>query len=64
MAPSDGTTSAVKRYRILVAAVVMQMCLGATYAWSVFVLPLKGTTGILQGSAQLPLSLLSGGSAP
>ena len=35
----------------------MQMCLGATYAWSVFVLPLKQTTGILQGTAQLPFSL-------
>ena len=35
----------------------MQMCLGATYAWSVFVLPLKQITGILQGTAQLPFSL-------
>ncbi len=47
----------MKRYRILVAAVIMQMCLGATYAWSVFVLPLKEMTGILQGTAQLPFSL-------
>jgi MFS transporter, OFA family, oxalate/formate antiporter len=47
----------VKRYRILIAAVVMQMCLGATYAWSVFVQPLKQVTGILQGAAQLPFSL-------
>ena len=47
----------MKRYRILAAAVVMQMCLGATYAWSVFVLPLKQITGILQGTAQLPFSL-------
>jgi MFS transporter, OFA family, oxalate/formate antiporter len=47
----------LKRYRILAAAIVMQMCLGATYAWSVFVLPLKQTTGILQGTAQLPFSL-------
>jgi OFA family oxalate/formate antiporter-like MFS transporter len=57
MPPNDRTVSAVKRYRILAAAVVMQMCLGATYAWSVFVLPLKQTTGILQGTAQLPFSL-------
>ena len=35
----------------------MQMCLGATYAWSVFVLPLKQATGILQATAQLPFSL-------
>lgn len=47
----------LKRYRILAAAIVMQMCLGATYAWSVFVLPPKQTTGILQGTAQLPFSL-------
>ena len=47
----------MKRYRILAAAVIMQMCLGATYAWSVFVLPLKQMTGILQGTAQLPFSL-------
>ena len=47
----------MKRYRILAAAIVMQMCLGATYAWSVFVLPLKQSTGILQGTAQLPFSL-------
>jgi MFS family permease len=47
----------VKRYRILIAAVVMQMCLGATYAWSVFVLPLKQLAGILQSTAQLPFSL-------
>lgn len=47
----------MKRYRILAAAVVMQMCLGATYAWSVFVLPLKQVTGFLQGWAQLPLAL-------
>jgi hypothetical protein len=48
---------AVKRYRILAAAVVMQMCLGATYAWSVFVLPLKQATGILQSAAQPPFAL-------
>ena len=47
----------MKRYRILAAAVVMQMCLGATYAWSVFVQPLKQTTGMLQGTVQLPFSL-------
>ena len=35
----------------------MQMCLGATYAWSVFVLPLKQITAILQSTAQLPFSL-------
>jgi OFA family oxalate/formate antiporter-like MFS transporter len=47
----------LKRYRILAAAIVMQMCLGATYAWSVFVLPVKQVSGILQATAQLPFSL-------
>jgi OFA family oxalate/formate antiporter-like MFS transporter len=35
----------------------MQMCLGATYAWSVFVHFLRQTTGIGQGQAQLPFSV-------
>jgi len=47
----------LKRYRILAAAVAMQMCLGATYSWSVFVLPLKEITGVLQSTVQLPFSL-------
>lgn len=47
----------MQRYRILAAAVVMQMCLGATYAWSVFVEPLRQSTGLLQGAVQLPFTL-------
>ena len=35
----------------------MQMCLGATYSWSVFVAPLKELTGFLQGPVQLPFSV-------
>lgn len=35
----------------------MQMCLGATYSWSIYVQPLKELTGILQGTAQMPFSL-------
>ncbi|HNT33761.1 MAG TPA: MFS transporter [bacterium] len=42
---------------ILVAAVIMQMCLGATYAWNVFVAPLKEISGLDQGPVQLPLSI-------
>ena len=37
---------------LALAAVVMQMCLGAMYAWSVFVLPIKQIAGILQGTCQ------------
>ena len=47
----------MKRYRILAAAVVMQMCLGATYSWSIYVQPLKDAVGLLQATAQLPFSL-------
>jgi len=42
---------------ILVAAVIMQLCLGATYSWSVYVQPLRQLTGLMQGTAQLPFSL-------
>ncbi|MFZ3045552.1 MAG: MFS transporter, partial [Desulfatirhabdiaceae bacterium] len=45
------------RYRILLSAVVMQMCLGATYSWSVYVQPIKALTGLLQGPAQIPFTV-------
>ncbi|MCX7014211.1 MAG: MFS transporter [Candidatus Sumerlaeota bacterium] len=45
------------RYVILVAAFAMQMCLGATYSWAVFVAPLKQLAGIGQAAAQLPFTL-------
>src|ERR1039458_4581912 len=35
----------------------MQMCLGATYSWSVYVKPLKQLTGLSQGLIQLPFSV-------
>jgi len=34
----------------------MQMCLGATYAWSVFVPPIRELTGVSQGIAQTPFA--------
>ncbi len=42
---------------IVLAAIAMQMCLGATYSWSVYVQPLRELTGLLQGPAQLPFTL-------
>jgi len=42
---------------ILVAAVLMQMCLGATYSWSVFVGPMKEMLNLDQGPAQFPMSI-------
>lgn len=46
----------MKRYLILSAAFLMQMCLGATYSWSVFVRPIRELTGLTQGIAQLPFT--------
>ncbi len=45
------------RYWILVSAVAMQACLGATYAWAVFVPSLRDLTGLGQGAAQVPFTL-------
>lgn len=45
------------RYLILIAAVFMQMCLGATYSWSVYVSPLKSLTGLQQGPVQIPFTV-------
>jgi OFA family oxalate/formate antiporter-like MFS transporter len=47
----------MKPYLILLCAVILQTCLGATYAWSVFVQPLKDLTGLQQGMVQLPFTL-------
>lgn len=47
----------MQRYCILVAAVTMQVCLGATYSWSVYVRPIRELTGLLQGPVQLPFTL-------
>jgi len=44
------------KYGILISAVLMQMCLGATYSWSVFVQPIKLLTGLHQGPVQLPFT--------
>lgn len=32
------------------------MCLGATYSWSVYVMPLRELTGLLQGPVQMPFT--------
>jgi len=47
----------LRRYLVLLAAVLMQTCLGATYSWSVFVAPLKTLCSLSQGAAQLPFSV-------
>lgn len=35
----------------------MQICLGATYSWSVFVKPLRDLSGLSQATAQLPFTV-------
>lgn len=45
------------RYLILVSAVLMQICLGATYSWSVYVQPIKTLTGLSQGPVQIPFTV-------
>lgn len=45
------------RWLVLPAAVLMQMCLGATYSWAVYVAPIRLVTGVSQGAAQVPFSL-------
>ena len=45
------------RYLILICAVTMQICLGATYSWSIYVNPLKQLTGLGQGAVQIPFTL-------
>ncbi|ADR18176.1 MFS transporter [Calditerrivibrio nitroreducens] len=44
-------------YLILIFAVVMQLCLGATYSWSVYVKDIKAILNISQAQAQLPFSV-------
>jgi OFA family oxalate/formate antiporter-like MFS transporter len=46
-----------RRFAILISAVLMQLCLGATYSWSVFVKPLRELTGLPQGTVQFPFTL-------
>lgn len=45
------------RYIVLLSAVLMQMCFGATYSWSVYVQPLKALTGLQQGPVQIPFTI-------
>ena len=45
------------RYLIIPAALCMQICLGATYSWSVYVQAIKDLLHITQAAAQLPFSV-------
>ena len=52
---SKGSSS--YKYVILVSAVLLQACFGATYSWAVFVEPLKQMFQKGQAAAQLPFSI-------
>ena len=45
------------RIMVILAALLMQLCLGATYSWSVYVQHIKTITDISQAQAQVPFSV-------
>jgi len=47
----------MRRYLVLISAVIIQICLGATYSWSIYVEPLKELANLSQGQVQLPFSV-------
>jgi OFA family oxalate/formate antiporter-like MFS transporter len=49
-----------KRWLIAIAAIVMQLCLGTVYAWSVFKKPLMGMHGWGETQTQLTFMILMG----
>ena len=49
-----------KRWLIAIAAIVMQLCLGTVYAWSVFKKPLMTTHGWGETQTQLTFMFLMG----
>ena len=45
------------RIMIILSALLMQVCLGATYSWSVYVHHIKTILNITQAQAQIPFSV-------
>lgn len=45
------------RLLVLPAAVAMQICLGATYSWAVYVAPLRESSGLGQAAVQAPFAI-------
>lgn len=45
------------RVMVIISALLMQLCLGATYSWSVYVLHLRDIVNISQAHAQIPFTL-------
>lgn len=55
---SQPVSKEFNRWWILVGALVIQLCLGAIYAWSVFRIPLEKEFGITPTQASLPFSFV------
>lgn len=45
------------RYCVILSALIMQICLGATYSWSVYVHDIKTLLGLSQAAVQVPFSV-------
>ena len=45
------------RIMVIISALLMQLCLGATYSWSIYVMHLREIVGISQAHAQIPFTL-------
>ncbi len=45
------------RYCVILSALAMQICLGATYSWSVYVQDIKTLLGLSQTAVQVPFSV-------
>ncbi len=45
------------RIMVIISALLMQLCLGATYSWSVYVMHLREILSISQAHAQIPFTL-------
>ena len=45
------------RFMLIISALLMQLCLGATYSWSVYVQHIRSILDISQAQAQIPFSV-------
>lgn len=52
------STKVLNRWLIVVGAILIQLCLGAIYAWSVFRIPLQNKLNISPTQASLPFSFV------
>jgi OFA family oxalate/formate antiporter-like MFS transporter len=58
ISPAPATGRPFNRWLVVVGAILVQLCLGAVYAWSVFRDPIGDLLGIRLTQAQLPFSFV------